>query len=294
MTRILVTGGSGQVGGALSHLAMQGLVFITPSREELDLSNAESIKTYLAREEFAALINCAAYTAVDKAESDRDLAWNINATAPSLIAAHCAKTKIPLLHVSTDYVFSGEATRPYVEDDNVDPINVYGASKAAGEAAIRAGTDAHIILRTSWVVSATGNNFIKTMLRLAADSDELRVVANQHGSPTSAQDIAQILRMLVVQAIKGQKNYGTFHFTNSGDTNWAEFARTIFDLSQQRGGPFARVTSIMTAEYPTPAKRPHNSRLDTRKIETTYGIVPRPWKEAVSDILSMLIPQRAS
>jgi dTDP-4-dehydrorhamnose reductase len=293
MTRILVTGGSGQVGSALSHSAMQGLVFITPCREELDLSNAESIKTYLAGEEFAALINCAAYTAVDKAESDRNLAWQINATAPRLIAEHCAKAKIPLLHVSTDYVFSGQAHRPYVEEDDVGPINVYGASKEAGEAAIRVVTDAHIILRTSWVVSAIGNNFIKTMLRMAADSDELRVVADQHGSPTSAQDIAQILRILVVQAIKGQENFGTFHFTNSGYTNWAEFARTIFEFSQQRGGPFARVTSIMTAEYSTPAKRPHNSRLDTRKIETTYGITPRPWKEAVSDILSMLIPQRA-
>jgi dTDP-4-dehydrorhamnose reductase len=294
MTRILVTGGSGQVGGALSHLATQGLVFITPRREELDLSITDSIKTYLANEEFAAIINCAAYTAVDKAESERDLAWQINSTAPRMIAEHCAKAKIPLLHVSTDYVFSGEATRPYVEDDKVDPINVYGASKEAGEAAIRAVTDAHIILRTSWVVSAIGNNFIKTMLRLGADSFPLRVVADQHGSPTSAQDIAQILRMLVVQAIKGQENCGTFHFTSSGDTNWAEFARTIFELSEQRGGPFARVTSIMTAEYPTPAKRPHNSRLDTRKIEATYGIMPRPWKEAVSDILSILIPQRAS
>ena len=211
-----------------------------------------------------------------------------------MIAEQCAKAKIPLLHVSTDYVFSGEAPRPYVENDNADPINVYGASKEAGEAAIRAVTDAHIILRTSWVVSAIGNNFIKTMLRLGADSDELRVVADQHGSPTSAQDIAQILRMLVFQAIEGQENFGTFHFTSSGDTNWAEFARTIFEFSQQRGGPFARVTSIMTAEYPTPAKRPHNSRLDTRKIQTTYGITPRPWKEAVSDILSMLIPKRAS
>jgi dTDP-4-dehydrorhamnose reductase len=294
MTRILVTGGSGQVGGALSQLKSHNLEFIAPRRDELDLSNARSIKTYLASEPFAAVINCAAYTAVDKAESERDLAWHVNATAPGLIAEHCAKAKIPLLHVSTDYVFSGEALRPYVEDDVVGPINVYGASKEAGEAAIRAVTDAHIILRTSWVVSATGHNFVKTMLRLATDRDELRVVADQQGRPTSAQDIAQTLSLIVTQAIQGEAKLGTFHFANSGDTNWADFARMIFELSHKRGGPSAHVTSITTADYPTPAKRPHNSRLDTRKLEAVYGIKPRPWTEALNDILSILIPQGAS
>lgn len=293
MTRILVTGGSGQVGGALSQLKMSGMEFVAPRREELDLSDANSIKAYLAREAFAAVINCAAYTAVDKAESERDLAWHINVTAPGLIADHCAKASIPLLQVSTDYVFSGEASRPYSEDDVVGPINVYGASKEAGEAAIRAVTDMHVILRTSWVVSATGNNFVKTMLRLAADRDELRVVADQQGRPTSAQDIAQMLATITAQVIKGQGQFGTFHFANSGDTNWADFARTIFEISQQRGGPSARVTSITTADYPTPAKRPRNSRLDTRKIEASYGIAARPWREAINDILSILIPQGA-
>ena len=294
MTRILVTGGSGQVGGALSQLKAQGVHFIAPRRDALDLSDAQSIKSYLAREPFDAIINCAAYTAVDKAESERDLTWAINATAPGLIAQHCATVKIPLLHVSTDYVFSGEATRPYVENDVVGPINIYGASKEAGEAAIRATLSEHIILRTSWVVSASGHNFLKTMLRLAADRDELRVVADQQGRPSSAQDIADTLCTLANKAVIGSATFGTFHFANAGDTNWADFARAIFDLSQKRGGPSARVTSITTADYPTPAKRPGNSRLNTAKIESTYGITPRPWTEAINDILISLIPQGAS
>jgi dTDP-4-dehydrorhamnose reductase len=294
MKRVLVTGGSGQVGGALSQLKAQDLQFVAPRRDVLDLADAASITTYLGQERFDAVINCAAYTAVDKAESEKDLAWQINATAPGLIAEHCAKAKIPLLHVSTDYVFSGNSPRPYVEDDVVGPINVYGASKEAGEAAIRTRTDQHIILRTSWVISESGNNFLKTMLRLATDRDELRVVADQQGRPTSAKDIAKTLSTMTSKAVSGSATYGTFHFANAGDTSWADFARVIFDLSQKRGGPSARVSSITTAEYPTPAKRPANSRLDTCKIETLYGITARPWKEAVNDILSSLIPQGAS
>jgi dTDP-4-dehydrorhamnose reductase len=294
MKRILVTGGSGQVGGALSQVKRQDLNFIAPRRDALDLSDAASIRSYLSQNRFDAIINCAAYTAVDKAESEKDLAWSINATAPGLMAEHCAKADIPILHVSTDFVFSGESPRPYVEDDVVGPINVYGASKEAGETAIRARTERHIILRTSWVVSASGNNFLKTMLRLAAERDELRVVDDQQGRPTAAQDIAQTLCSMVTRAVSGSATFGTFHFANAGDTTWADFARSIFELARKRGGSSARVTSITTADYPTPAKRPANSRLDTHKIETVYGITARPWTEAVDDILTKLIPQGAS
>lgn len=294
MKRVLVTGGSGQVGGALSQLRAPGLQFIAPRRDQLDLASDTSIASYLAQESFDAVINCAAYTAVDKAESERELAFQINATAPKLFAQHCAEAHIPLLHVSTDYVFSGELDRAYKEDDAIGPINVYGASKEAGEAAIRATTDQHIILRTSWVVSATGANFVKTMLRLAADRDELRVVADQQGRPTSAQDLAEALALIASKALGGEARFGTFHFANAGDTNWADFARAIFDIAQCRGGPSARVTSITTADYPTPAKRPRNSRLDTSKIEGIYGITPRPWMHAIEDILATLIPQGAA
>ena len=267
---------------------------MAPQRDALDLSNADSITEYLAREPLDAIINCAAYTAVDKAESEKDLAFAINAKAPEVFARHCTTAHIPLLHVSTDYVFSGDLQRAYLEDDAIGPINIYGASKEAGEAAIRSLSSQHIILRTSWVVSATGSNFLKTMLRLAADRDEVRVVADQFGRPSAAQDIAQTLCRLTSIALKDQATLGTFHFANAGETNWADFARKIFELSQQRGGPSARVTSITSAEYPTPAKRPRNSRLATDKITQVYGITPRPWSEAISDIISTLIPQRAA
>ena len=294
MKRVLVTGGSGQVGGALSRLSLDGVTFMAPQRDALDLSNADSITEYLAREPLDAIINCAAYTAVDKAESEKDLAFAINAKAPEVFARHCTTAHIPLLHVSTDYVFSGDLERAYLEDDAIGPINVYGASKEAGEAAVRSLSSQHIILRTSWVVSATGSNFLKTMLRLAADRDEVRVVADQFGRPSAAQDIAQTLCRLTSIALKGQATSGTFHFANAGETNWADFARKIFELSRQRGGPSAHVTSITSAEYPTPAKRPRNSRLATDKITQVYGITPRPWSEAISDIISTLIPQRAA
>lgn len=294
MKKVLVTGGSGQVGGALSRLKLDGVSFMAPQRDALDLSNADSISAYLAREPLDAIVNCAAYTAVDKAETEKDLAFAINAKAPDIFARHCAAAQIPLLHVSTDYVFSGDLDRAYLEDDAVGPINDYGASKEAGEAAVRSLSSQHIILRTSWVVSASGSNFLKTMLRLAANREELRVVADQFGRPSSAEDIAQTLCLLTSAALKGQATSGTFHFANAGETNWADFARKIFELSQQCGGPSARVTSITSAEYPTPAKRPRNSRLATDKITQVYGITPRPWSEAISDIISTLIPQRAA
>ena len=293
MKRVLVTGGSGQVGGALSQMKVDGVQLVAPPRQIFDLASEASIKSYLAGETFDAIINCAAYTAVDKAETETERAWYVNAKAPAWLAQHCASKNIPLLHVSTDYVFSGNLERPYVEDDVVGPINVYGASKEAGEAGIRVATDHHIILRTSWVVSATGANFLKTMLRLAAERDELRVVADQMGRPTSAQDIAQTLCALLTKALHGEATYGSFHFANSGDTTWADFARFIFEASKARGGPSAHVTSITTDEYPTPAKRPRNSRLSTQKIEMVCGITPRPWRDAIGNILDTLIPQGA-
>ena len=296
MRDILVTGGSGQVGGALLRRgAPDGFRFIAPPRSELDLGDPASIAVFFASRPWAAVINAGAYTAVDRAEADVEAAWRVNALAPACLASATAAVGVPLLHVSTDYVFSGKLDRPYREDDAVGPLGVYGASKEGGEQAVRTGNPRHAILRTSWVVSAHGANFIKTMLRLGADKDVLRVVADQHGAPTSATDLAGVLALVVQRMIADpDAPVGTFHFANAGATTWAGFAAEIFRLSAARGGPSAQVEPIATQDYPTPARRPGNSRLDLRRLQDAHCVQPRPWEWAVADIIDELIPPRAS
>ncbi len=286
---ILVTGGAGQVGLSMQALGNDTLVLHTPDRTHLDLMNDASIRDAVFSRQWSAVINAAAYTAVDKAESERDIAWYVNAVAPGILAQACSQAKVPLVHISTDYVFSGELGRPYVEDDTVDPINVYGASKEAGEDAVRSACESHIIIRTSWVVSAWRSNFLKTMLRLSCERDELRVVADQTGRPTSAHDLANALLSIVGQ-VNGAADarFGTFHFANAGGTNWADFAREIIRVNGAHGGRDVPVSSISTADYPTPARRPRNSVLSTNKIEAAFGLRIRPWQEATIDILAKL------
>jgi dTDP-4-dehydrorhamnose reductase len=239
---------------------------------------------------WAAVINAAAYTAVDKAESDVVAAWTVNALAPAALAAACAAAAIPLVQVSTDYVFAGDKQGAWQVDDPVGPLGVYGASKLGGELAVRTSGARAAIVRTAWVVSAQGANFVKTMLRLAADRDQLRVVADQHGSPTSAADLAAALATIAVRlADDPSAPTGTFHFSNAGETTWADFAREIFRQSTARGGPSAAVEGIPTSDYPTPARRPANSLLSHDAIRTAYGIAPRPWDAALADILDALI-----
>lgn len=284
MKKILVTGGTGQIGGAVVRLS-RDLGFITdaPSRSKLDLSNSQSISNILANNDYSVLINCAAYTSVDKAESEQELAFRINCEAPSMLAKETGRLGIPLIHVSTDYVFDGTKPLPYTENDDVNPLGIYGLSKAAGEAEVRQHNSKHAIIRTAWVVSAGGGNFLDTMLRLANERDELSVVNDQQGCPSSAIDIASAL--LHVAANLGDRS-GTWHFVNGGEATWHDLAQYIFDRIAIMGMRTPQLNAISSAEYPTLAKRPKNSRLSTFAFENDFALTPRNWRLAVDDILS--------
>lgn len=291
MPDVLVTGGNGQLGTELRrHAWPEGWRVVAIDLADLDLTDTAAIAAKVAERPWAAVINGAAYTAVDKAEDDVVTAWAVNALAPAAFGAACAAADIPLLQVSTDYVFAGDKAGAWEVDDPVAPLGVYGASKLGGELAVRTSGARHVIVRTAWVVSAHGNNFVKTMLRVGAERDELRVVDDQHGSPTSAADLAYVLATIAVRMVEdSEAPTGTFHFSNLGATTWAGFAREIFAQSSARGGPSATVTGITTAEYPTPAKRPANSLLSHAAIDRAYDIAPRPWSVALNDILDELI-----
>ena len=291
MGPILLTGGSGQVGGALVRLAPAGVEIVAPTRDALDLTDPEALATMVGARPWAAVVNCAAYTAVDKAESDVVAAWTVNAIAPAALAAASAAAGIPILHVSTDYVFDGSKDAPYVETDAVAPLGVYGASKLGGELAVRSANRAHVILRTAWVVSATGQNFVKTMLRLGAERPHLRVVADQQGCPTSADDIARAI--LAILPRLGAGPHGTYHFVNRGEANWHELAETVFARAAAHGRPAPTVEAITTKDYPTPAARPANSRLACDRIARDFGIIPRDWHEAVDEIVDTLMKETA-
>lgn len=279
-----MTGGSGQVGGAVARLAAaRGVDAYAPPRAQLDLCDADALRAIVASRPWQAIINCAAYTAVDKAESEPDLAHRINAEAPTALAVAAAKADIPIIHVSTDYVFDGSKIGAYTPDDPVGPLGVYGQTKLAGEAGVAAGNPRHAIVRTAWVLSASGSNFLNTMLRLGADRPEMRVVADQRGNPTSADDIAAALLTVVDQL--GTRS-GTWHFVNDGAASWHDLAAHIFAATAARGLPTPTLTPITTADYPTPARRPANSQLSTATLTRDFGIVPRAWQHAVDDILS--------
>ncbi|UVO52289.1 dTDP-4-dehydrorhamnose reductase [Sphingomonas sp. SUN019] len=291
MREILVTGGNGQLGTELKRYPWpDGWGVFAIDIDELDLRDADAIAAMVASRPFAAVISGGAYTAVDKAEDDVATAWAVNALAPAAFAQACRTAGIPLVQVSTDYVFDGAKHGPWEVDDPVAPLGVYGASKLGGELAVRTGGVRHAIVRTSWVVSAHGNNFIKTMLRVGAERDTLRVVDDQHGAPTSAADLAAALATIAMRlADDPALPSGTYHFSNAGETTWCGFARAIFDRAAARGGPSPTVEGIATSDYPTPATRPINSRLSHAAIEAAYAITPRPWQDALDDILDELI-----
>jgi dTDP-4-dehydrorhamnose reductase len=287
---ILLTGGSGQVGTEVIRLAPADVNIIAPARNVLDMSDADAVAAIVASRPWAAVINSAAHTAVDRAESEILSAWKINALAPAALAQATAQAGIPLIQVSTDYVFDGSRSGYYLETDPVAPVSVYGASKEAGEQAVRTGNPRHVILRTAWVVSPHGSNFIKTMLRLAETRAKLRVVDDQHGCPTSATDIALALLAITQRMIADPASpSGTYHFVNSGEATWCGFARAIFEVAAAHGRPAPKVEGITTADYPTPARRPANSRLNVEKLARDYAISPRPWQEAVDEILTALL-----
>jgi dTDP-4-dehydrorhamnose reductase len=284
--RLAVTGRHGQVTRALQACAGPTQIVLPLARPELDLASANDPAEHFAKLRPDVIVNAAAYTAVDKAESEQALAHAINARGAGLVARAAARLGIPVVQVSTDYVFNGQARRPYREDDPTAPINVYGATKLAGEQAVQDATPNHAILRTGWIYSPYGQNFMLTMLRLARERDELRVVDDQHGGPTSARDIAAAIVILarhLVDRPNENSLRGIFHFANAGTTTWAGFAGEIFRISAQRGGPSARVIPIPSEQYPTPARRPASSQLDLTKISQLEGIALRPWTEALQD-----------
>ncbi len=288
--RILVTGGQGQVGQELARYAWpDGFAVDAPGRDLLDLSCRQSIDDYLAKTDIAAIINCAAYTAVDRAEDEPGSAYDVNAIGVGSLARSARTLDIPLVHVSTDYVFGASDNRPHRETDGVAPSGVYGASKLAGEIAAEAACDRLIILRTAWVVSAFRVNFVKTMLRLATDRDEIGVVADQRGNPTGASDIAQALATIAIRMIGDHAApLGVYHFVNEGDATWAELAEAVMRAAERHGLPTATIKKIATADFPTRAVRPADSRLDTAKIRRDYGILPRDWRAMVDSTVAEL------
>ncbi len=295
MTHVLVTGAGGQLGTELKRFAWPaGWIIVAVDINELDLTDTTAILSRVAAghdgKPFAAVVNGAAYTAVDNAETDIVTAWAVNAMAPAAFGEACAKAGIPLIQVSTDYVFDGRKVGAWEVSDPVGPLGVYGASKLGGELAVQTSGARHAIVRTAWVVSAHGKNFIKTMLRVSETRESVSVVEDQRGSPTSAADLAQALATITIRLVDDARApSGVFHFSNAGDISWADFATEIFKQSAARGGPSASVIAIPSSEYPTPAVRPANSRLSHNAIENAYGITPRPWQAAISDILDEVI-----
>ena len=256
---------------------------------DIDITDYHSVEKTLNSHPISFVINSAAYTAVDAAESESELAFAVNRDGSANLAMYCLKRKIPLLHISTDYVFNGEKTRDYLEDDPTSPLGVYGASKLAGENEITRLLDRHIIIRTAWLYGHHGHNFVKTMLGLANEHKILRVVNDQYGCPTFAADLAEAIVSLTDQIEAGQPHWGTFHFCGQGATTWFEFATTIFDIAN-RYMPLKveQVLPVTTAEYPTPARRPKNSMLDCEKIKRIYKIHPRPWQQSLTEMVKNL------
>ena len=307
MTRLLVVGGNGQVGRELRRSLRPLGEVIAATRDgrldavesgrdacacvAADLADPEGLAALVREVAPAAVLNAAAYTAVDKAETEAEIAFRINAEAPGALARACAVAGIPLVHYSTDYVFDGQGTRPYREDDPTAPLGVYGASKLAGEEAVHAVSGRSFIFRTAWVYAAHGHNFLRTMLRVGAERDELRVVADQVGSPTPAALIADATANVLAQVlVDGARPGGTWHLVTAGETSWHGFAEAIFEEAVAAGllqrAPL--VVPITTVDYPTPARRPAYSRLDTHRFERDFGMVLPDWRQGLHCVISEL------
>jgi dTDP-4-dehydrorhamnose reductase len=293
--KILVTGREGQVALSLAERAptSSAMVVEAVGRPELDLTRPDSVVDAISRREPDIVVSAAAYTAVDKAEEEADLALAANAGGARAVARAAAKLGVPVVHLSTDYVFAGDKDGAYFEDDPVDPQSAYGRTKLAGELAVAEANPKHVILRTAWVYSPFGKNFVKTMLTLAQTRTSVSVVSDQIGNPTSAHDIADgILHIArALTAMPSADKFGIFHLAGTGTTSWAGFAENIFLESRSAGGPVATVQRIATADYPTRAKRPANSRLSTQKLARVYGWRAPDWRLSCADVVRRLVQE---
>ncbi len=297
MKKILLTGVNGQVGYALQKKLSQHQVFAL-NREQLDLSDKDAIRRLMQALKPDLIINPAAYTAVDKAESEPELAYTINAIAPQILAEEAAKLNAALIYFSTDYVYDGSKIADYLETDAVNPLSVYGKSKLAGEEAIRAVGLPHLILRTSWVYGAYGKNFLKTIIRLASERDSLRIVADQFGAPTSAESIADaVMELLAVWQPQQANQTGVYHFTNQGKTSWHGFSCAIVNEYNRLAviknedllkASVENIAAITTADYPTPAVRPANSTLNNRKLKQTFNVSLPNWEQGLQQVMQSL------
>lgn len=290
--RVLITGANGQVGKELLALVPEGFQAVGYGSEQLDITKHEQVFAVVKDINPALIINAAAYTAVDKAESDTEQAYKVNCDGVRNLALAAAGTGIPVFHISTDYVFAGNKAQPYTEEDLTLPTGVYGASKLAGEQALAAECAQYVILRTSWVFGQHGNNFVKTMLRLAQEREQLGIVADQHGSPTSAASIASALWQLAQQyRAKGGLQWGIYHYSGAPACTWHDFAQEIFRQAYAKG-KLQRIPvlqAITTLDYPTPAKRPANSVLECKKLKQLYEISSSDWRDDLGQVIEQLV-----
>lgn len=293
---ILVLGGNGQLGWELNIRGKDhGFDILSLDLPDIDIADPVSVKKQISQSSASLVINAAAYTAVDKAESEEHMAFAVNRDGPANLASACREAGIPLIHVSTDYVFDGNKKGPYLETDPVSPVGIYGKSKAAGEKEIGLHLQEHIILRTAWLYGIHGNNFVKTMLGLGKDRRSLRVVSDQYGCPTYAADLAEAILSIAEHLRKGQGvAWGTYHFCGKGATTWHGFAKAIFEIATRYERFHVKeVIPISTSGYPTPAKRPGNSVLDCSLLTRNFGIIPLPWQESLAVMLKKLLEKQA-
>ena len=290
---VLVLGAGGQVGRALTDLAARcGLAVAGPARGDVDICDGAAVAAAIRTLGATAVVNAAAYTAVDRAESEEGEATRVNRDGAGAVARAAAQAGVPLIHISTDYVFDGTKRSPYLEDDPVAPLGAYGRSKEAGERAVRELASPHVILRTAWVYSPHRANFVKTMLRLGAERELLRVVDDQRGCPTAAADIATAVVAILDRAGRpGFDAWGTYHFVGADETTWCGFAQSIFEVARAYGQTVPRLEPIPTEAYPTPAKRPAYSVLSTRKVQQVFGITPPPLAESLGACIATLFDE---
>lgn len=287
---LLIFGKTGQLGQSLASLAQSSNIPVTATaRDTVDITDRASVESVIKTTRPCLVVNAAAYTAVDLAETEQGIAEQVNTLAPGLVAEACADTKIPMIHISTDYVFDGCKLKPYIESDQLSPVSVYGQTKAAGEARVRDALEQHLILRTSWVYSRYRRNFVKTMLDLSAVRPEISVVADQTGCPTSADDISSAIITAYHSIKQGDAAWGTYHVAGTGITTWYDFAVRVIDFQSAITGRRPHMKAITTRDYPTAAQRPQNSALSSDLFAQRFGYRARPWHLAVKQTVDQLL-----